>query len=102
MRPLLVATALAVAGCAHGSKHQAAQPQPTLYWRKAGATQEDYNVQVASCRMKLAMVPEGPVRPDSPSLGNAISQAGDVLANTATRAQFMQDCMVVAGWRLEP
>lgn len=87
----------ALLGCAHAPR----QPPPAqLYWRKAGATQDDYNVQAATCRMKLAAIPDAPITPDNGGLGNALVQASDIMANTASRQQFMSDCMVVGGWRL--
>lgn len=79
---LCAATAVALAACA--------SPEPN-YWYRSGATQRDFDMAMARCRMGAATIPE-PRR----------AGAGDELRSAATSIGYMNDCLTADGWRLGP
>ena len=93
MRFLLLALAAAcLASCA--------APQPPLFWRKTGATQDEYVRTTAQCRLTIAALPYAPVRADDGTPGGSLQRASDQMFNEAQRQDRFNDCMVVAGWHL--
>lgn len=67
-------------------------------WYKAGATEADFNVAIARCRMGAAGMPERnlPYRPIS--AGDITTQAGMDLGNAASRMQYENDCLTAQGF----
>lgn len=90
--PLMLA--IAMTGCATA---------PEKKWYRNGATEQDYNISAARCRMGLAGLREPerlyPIGVAS-AAGTAIGNAGRDLEFAATQIQFMNDCMVSQGWVL--
>lgn len=82
MKALIASTAVVLAACAG--------PQPT-YWYKTGATERDFNMAMARCRMGIANIPES--RKGGP---------GADLQDIATRMQYGDDCLIADGWYRGP
>jgi hypothetical protein len=72
-----IAIALLLAACA-----------PTVYHRPPGATSEQFERQIARCRMNAAMIP-----PPAPS-----NDPGDALFHTAIVGKTIENCMRAEGY----
>lgn len=86
MRALLLLAAIVLVGCG--------TPRA---WYKAGATERDFNMDTARCRMGAAGIQD---RAPLPRGGAAatMEQAGRDLQDAATRAGYFRDCMISQGW----
>lgn len=71
------------------------RPTPKPRWTKDGATQKDFNIAVARCRVQLASVPMNRISPNG-----GFAAAADAPDNIATRDMFMNNCMVADSWEL--
>lgn len=71
MRLILLGITLLLCSCATG-------PQ----YFKAGSTPQEYQQQIAGCRVTTAMVPNN----------------GDALFDAAIKMQTLQNCMMAQGW----
>lgn len=85
MRMITVAMCVVLAGCA---------PQR---WNKPGGTDQEFQRDMASCRMQVAMVPQRQA-PYGSGAGAGMVSAGVSLENAAIQMQFMDDCLTSRGW----
>ena len=83
-------------------------PPPSKRWYKDDATEADYRVQLARCRMQVANLPIHD-RPQTTAtsadafgagIGRALEQAAQTADDVATRDRFMNNCFTASGWDL--
>lgn len=85
---LVLPCAFLVTGCAMAPN----------YWVKDGATQQDFDRDIASCRMQAARIEYEPK--DAALTRGYYQRAGSDLQDAATLGQFMNDCLTANGWHL--
>jgi len=83
-KTLALLAAAMLAGCA----------APT--WHKAGATDREFQMSLARCRMGVAMVPQQQPNPFQPQ--NQMMQAGAAMENLGAQMAFIDNCLMADGW----
>lgn len=78
----------AVAGCASSAN----------YWYKTGATERDFEMAMARCRMGAATLPDPRARPRAPG----VEMGARDLESAAVVGQYMNDCLTADGWYRGP
>lgn len=65
-------------------------------WDRPGGTQEDFQRDLAACRMGQAGIPS---RQPGPYDRNPAVYTGDSMVDAGVRAQYIDDCLTSRGWR---
>jgi len=88
MRYLSIIIPILLMGCA-----------PTLYWQKAGSTQQDFNQDKYSCLQESSAIPSAP---GLMAFGGANPMILPVDLNQGNRNNLANACMNSKGWILAP
>jgi hypothetical protein len=94
---VLVPVSIGLLGCV---EPEPAPPPPTV-WTKPGATNADYQRQIATCRNASTAIP-APVYNNGTGVGDALQNQGAMLGHYAVVFQYIHNCMVAAGWTERP
>lgn len=83
-----------------GTYARVALPPPPKRWQKDAATQRDFEIQLAQCRVQVANLPLDNRPPATGGIAAAFENSARSADNIATRDMFMRNCFIASGWEL--